>query len=183
MPNHDASPFYRFQGRRFIALFLVFAVYTAWYVGPGYFGQLSRLEGYSLLQERGFYSGDEALAAIKSLEPQGRRLKFLALIFDIPYMILQTLVFEAAIAFGILQMRLSSRYWQWLFILPIGFLLSDVLEDSVLALLLSTEQMVFARFAGVLTGLKFAVFIPAIIVSLGMFVVAALAVGKRKLTR
>jgi hypothetical protein len=175
-----SSPFYRFQGWRFVALFLVFTLYTAWYVGPGYFGQLTHLEGYSLLQARGFYTGAEAKAAIAGLSAEGRRLKYLALIFDVPYMILQALVFEAGIAFGILQARLSSRYWQWLFVLPIGFLLADVLEDSALALLLSTDHIVFGAAAGVFTAIKFFVFIPAIIVSIVMLLLGVFASLRRK---
>jgi len=182
MTPHQTSPFYRFQGRRFIALVIVFALYTAWYVGPGYFGQLTRLDEYSLLQARGFYSGTEALAAIQSLNAEGKKLKYLALLFDVPYMILQALVFEAAIAFGILQMRLTSRFWQWFFILPIGFLLMDIFEDSCLALLLSTEQAVFGSLAGIFTALKFCVFIAAIIVSIFMFIGGVLARIKRGLS-
>lgn len=168
-PNR--SPFYKFQGWRFAALFLVFILYSAWYFGPGYFGQLSRIEGYSLLQERGFYTGAEALAAIEGLNDEGRRLKFLALIFDVPYLILQALLFEAAIAFGILQARLAHRFWQWLFILPLGFLLADALEDSALALLLSTTQSIFGAAAGLLTLLKFMMFSLAAIASLVLFII------------
>lgn len=176
----NPSPFYRFQGWRFVGLFVVFALYTAWYVGPGYFGQLTRLDGYSLLQARGFYTGVDAQVAVESLTAEGRRLKYLALIFDIPYMILQALVFEAAIAFGILQARLTSRYWQWLFILPIGFLLADVMEDSLLALLLSTGHIAFGTLAGFLTALKFIIFIPAIFASFTMLIIGAFAwLGRR----
>lgn len=182
MTPQQASPFYRFQGWRFIALVIVFALYTAWYVGPGYFGQLTRLEGYSLLQARGFYSGAEALEAIHSLNAEEVKLKYFALLFDVPYMILQALVLEAAIAFGILQMRLTSRVWQWLFILPIGFLLMDVFEDSFLALLLSTQQALFGGLAGVFTALKFCVFIPAIILSILMFIGGVFAGVKRRLS-
>jgi hypothetical protein len=175
-----SSPFYRFQGWRFIALFAVFSLYTAWFVGPGYFGQLSRLEGYSLLQARGLYSGEAALTAIQTLSADGVRLKYLALIFDVPYMILQALVFEAAIAFGILKMRLTASYWQGLFILPILFLLADAFEDSSLALLLSTEQMIFGTFAGIFTAIKFCAFTPAIIISLIMVGGGFFAIIKRK---
>ena len=173
------SPFYQFQGGRFIALLIVFSLYTAWYIGPGYFGQLSRLTGYEMLQERGFYSGAEALATLASLSAEGRKLKFLALVFDVPYMILQALVFEAAIAFGLLQMHLSARRWQWLFLLPIGFLVADMLEDSALALTLSTGHLLFGTLAGIMTGLKFLVFIPGIIVSLLMAVGGIFAALRR----
>lgn len=178
-----SSPFYRFQGWRFLALFIVFALYTAWFVGPGYFGQLSALDAYTPLQERGFYTGAEALAAITSLSDEEIRIKYLALIFDVPYMVMQALVFEAAIAFGILQMRLSARFWQWLFILPIGFLLADVMEDSLLALLLATQKSLFGSLAGVMTAVKFTVFIPAIFASLFMLLGGAVAVLKRRLKR
>ena len=175
------SPFYRFQGWRFIVLLIIFFVYTAWFVGPGYFGQLAGLPDYSALQERGFYTGAEALAAVNTLTEKGIRTKYLALIFDLPYMILQALVFEAAIAFGILQMRLGARFWQWLFILPIGFLLADIFEDSGLLLLLSTRIALFGSIAGVMTFLKFCFFIPAIFISVGLLIGGGLAMLKRRL--
>jgi len=55
-----------------------------------------------------------------------------------------------------------------LFILPIGFLLVDFLEDSFIALTLSTSSIFLGTIAGFMTALKFAVFIPAIVVSLIM---------------
>jgi len=142
--------------------------YTLWYTGPGFFGQMSSLPGYSSLQEMGFYSGATAVETLGSLDAEGRKLKYLALIFDVPYMILQALVFEAFIAFGIRHITLKSPKWNLLFILPIGFLLVDFLEDSFIALTLSTGSTVLGSIAGLLTALKFAVFIPAIFVSMIM---------------
>jgi len=140
MNDYGSSPFHRFQGWRILALFAVFAAYTLWYTGPGFFGQMSSMSGYSSLQE--------------------------TLIFDVPYMILQALVFEAFIAFGMRHIKPKNPKWNLLFILPIGFLLVDFLEDSFIALTLSTSSIFLGTIAGFMTALKFAVFIPAIVVSL-----------------
>ena len=96
-----ASPFHRFRGWRILALFAVFIAYTLWYTGSGFFGQMSSMPGYSSLQEMGFYSGATAVKTLGGLDAAGRKTKFLALVFDVPYMILQALVFEAFIAFGL----------------------------------------------------------------------------------
>jgi hypothetical protein len=165
MTDYKNSPFHRFQGRQILALFAVFAIYTLWYIGPGYFGQMRAMPGYSSLQEMGFYSGDTAVEVLGSLDASGRKTKLLALIFDVPYMILQSLVFEAFIAFGIRHMKLQNPKWSLLFILPIGFLLADFFEDSLLALTLTTGSTVLGDIAGLMTALKFLFFIPAIIAS------------------
>lgn len=168
MTDYAHSPFHRFQGWRIIALCAVFLAYTLWYIGPGFFGQMASLPGYSSLQEMGFYSGATAVETLCLLDAQGRKLKLLALIFDVPYMILQALVFEAFIAFGIRHLKPKSPKWNLLFILPIGFLLADFLEDSFIALTLTTGSTALGSIAGMMTALKFAVFIPAILVSLIM---------------
>ena len=161
-------PFHRFQGWQIWALIAVFTAYTLWYIGPGYFGQMLRIPGHISLQEKGFYSGAEAVETLSRLDGQGRKTKLLALIFDVPYMILQALVFEALIAFGMRHIKPNNPKWNLLFILPIGFLLVDFLEDSFIALTLTTGSGVLGTIAGLLTALKFAIFIPAIFVSLVM---------------
>ena len=168
MTDYANSPFHRFQGWRIIALCAVFLAYTLWYIGPGFFGQMASLPGYSSLQEMGFYSGATAVETLCLLDAQGRKLKLLALIFDVPYMILQALVFEAFIAFGIRHLKPKSPKWNLLFILPIGFLLIDFFEDSFIALTLTTGSTALGTIAGIMTALKFAIFIPAIIISLIM---------------
>lgn len=168
MNNIASSPFHRFQGWRFLALFIVFALYTSWYVGPGFFGDMLRIPGHISLQEKGFYTGVEAVDILGRLDEQGRKAKFLALIFDVPYMFLQALLFEACIAFGLRHMRPKNPKWNLLFILPIGFLLTDFAEDSLIALTLTTGSMALGSTAGVMTALKFTTFIPGIIVSLIM---------------
>jgi len=162
------SPFHRFQGKSILALVAVFLAYTLWYVGPGFFGQMKSIPGHSSLQEMGFYSGTTAVEILASLDEKGRKTKFLALIFDVPYMILQALVFEAFIAFGIRHVKPKSPKWNLLFILPIAFLLVDFFEDSFIALTLTTGSSALGTIAGLMTALKFAIFIPAIIVSLIM---------------
>ena len=162
------SPFHRFQGLQIWGLIAVFAVYTLWYIGPGYFGDLTRLTSHMSLQESGFYTGAEAVERLGQLDEAGRKTKFLALIFDVPYMILQALVFEALIAFGMRHMKPKNLKWNLLFILPMGFLLADFAEDSFIALTMTTGSTLLGTIAGFMTALKFAVFIPAIIVSLIM---------------
>ena len=151
-----------------MALIAVFAAYTLWYVGPGFFGDMLRLPGHISLQEKGFYSGAEAVEILGRLDAAGQKTKLLALIFDVPYMILQALVFEACIAFGLRHMPLKNPKWNLLFILPIGFLLADFAEDSFLALTLTTGSTALGTIAGFMTALKFITFIPGIIVSLVM---------------
>ena len=168
MNDYNSSPFHRFQGGRIWALIAVFVVYTLWYIGPGYFGQMTRLPGHTSLQEMGFYSGDRAVDVLGRLDVSGRRTKFLALIFDVPYMILQALVFEALIAFGMRHLKPRNPKWNLLFILPIAFLLIDFLEDSFIALTMTTGSETLGTLAGLMTALKFVVFIPAIIISLFM---------------
>ena len=168
MSNPTSSPFHKFQGSRLIGLLVVFVAYTAWYVGPGFFGDMLRLPGHISLQEKGFYTGVEAVEILGRLDEAGRKTKFLALIFDVPYMILQALVFEALIAFGMRHMKPKNPKWNLLFILPIGFLLADFAEDSFLALTLTTGSSWLGTIAGFMTALKFATFIPAIILSLIM---------------
>lgn len=151
-----------------LILIAIFVAYTLWYVGPGFFGDLTRLAGHTSLQESGFYTGAEAVERLGKLDGAGRKTKFLALIFDVPYMILQALVFEAFIAFGMRHIKPKDPKWNLLFILPIGFLLVDFAEDSFIALTMTTGSTVFGTIAGFMTALKFAIFIPAIIVALLM---------------
>jgi len=174
------SPFHRFQGWRILALFVVFMTYTLWYTGPGFFGQISSMPGYSSLQEMGFYSGTTAVETLRSLDVAGRKTKLLALIFDVPYMILQALLFEAFIAFGMRHIKPKSPKWNLLFILPIGFLLADFLEDSFIALTLTTGSVGLGTVAGFMTVLKFMVFIPTIFVSLIMGIGGLMAWHKHR---
>lgn len=166
--NFQASPFHRFRGWQIWALLCVFVLYTLWYVGPGYFGQMTRISGHISLQESGFYSGASAVDILGRLDGEGRKVKYLALIFDIPYMIMQALVFEAFIAFGFRHIDPKNPKWQLLFALPLAFLLVDFAEDSLIALTLATGSQVTGTIAGYMTSLKFIIFIPAIPISLIM---------------
>lgn len=179
MTDYGASPFHRFQGWRILVLCAVFVAYTAWYIWPGYFGQMRSISDYSSLQEMGFYTGTTAVETLGSLDAAGRKTKLLALIFDVPYMILQALVFEASIAFGIRHLKPKNPKWNLLFILPIGFLLADFFEDSFIALTLTTGSTILGTIAGFMTALKFTFFIPAIIVSLLMAITGLIMWVKR----
>lgn len=172
----------RFTGWRLIALIVVFFAYTLWFTGPGPFGQLIDLAEYNSLQERGFYTGAEAMAAIEGLSADGRRVKYTALGLDLIYMVLQTWVFEALIAFGLTALGLMSSRWRWLLLAPMGFLLFDFLEDSFLALLLATSSEFVGSLAGIFTLLKFAFFLPLSVISIGLAIAgtAASLLRKRK---
>ena len=61
---------------------------------------MTRIDGHVSLQGRGFYSGATAVEILGRLDAAGQKAKYLALIFDVPYMIMQALVFEGLIAFG-----------------------------------------------------------------------------------
>lgn len=158
----------RFAGWRFFALLAVFGVYTIWFVGPGPFGDLTRIEGYSPLQTRGFYTGAEAVGALESLSTEARRIKFTALGFDLIYMVLQMWVFEAIIAFGLSSLGLMASRWRWLLLAPVGFLLFDFLENGFLALTWVTSSETIGGLAGIFTLLKFAIFIPLAFASIGL---------------
>ena len=177
-----AHNYHRFTGWRLIALLVIFAIYTIWFTTSGPFGDLTRLEDYSYLQGRGFYSGAEAVVAAESLSPADRAIKLKALGFDLIYMVLQTWVFEAVMAFGLTALGLMSSRWRWLLILPMGFLLFDFLEDSFLALVLMTSSELIGSFAGVFTLMKFVFFIPLGVISawLGIAGIVATVLRNRK---
>jgi len=166
MVTSNNSLFNRFYGWRLLAFIVVFMAYTLWFTGPGYFGQMTRISGHISLQESGFYSGATAVDILGKLDETGRKTKYLALIFDVPYMIMQALVFEGLIAFGLRHVKPKSPKWNALFILPIAFLLADFAEDSFIALTLATGLEALGTIAGLMTALKFLTFIPAILVSL-----------------
>ncbi len=173
-PQLSLAPFDRFQGWRFIALVFVFSVYTFWFTGPGPFGQLAALAPETPLQAQGFYSGDFAVDVLSKLDSAGRKTKYLALIFDVPYMIMQALVFEAAITFSLLKMPKISAKTKLLYLFPIGFLLADVLENSLLALTLASDSVAIGTLAGYVTALKFTIFMPAIVVAISCLLIGAI---------
>jgi len=182
MDTDQISPFHRFYGWRLLALIIVFMVYTLWFTGPGYFGQMTRIPGHISLQESGFYSGATAVDILGKLDVAGRKIKYLSLIFDVPYMIMQALVFEGLMAFGIRHIRPKNPKWNLVFILPIAFLLADFAEDSFIALTLASGSEILGTIAGLMTALKFLTFIPAIFISLLMAIGGIAAWMKRRNT-
>lgn len=178
MTGHN---YQRFTGGRMIALLVIFTAYTLWFTTIGPFGELTRLENYTYLQGRVFYSGADALAAIENLTAEGRRLKFTELGFDLIYMVLQTWVFEAVIAFGLTALGLMTSRWRWLLILPMGFLVFDFLEDSFLTLLMTTSSELVGGFAGAFTLMKFVFFVPLVFISIALGIAGIVAIILRKL--
>ena len=175
-----AHNYERFQGWRLIALLVVFIAYTLWFIGPGPFGDLTSIEGYESLQARGFYTGAEAVAAIETLSAETRAIKFKALGFDLIYMVLQTWVFEAVIAFGLITLGWMSSPWRWILLAPMGFLLFDFLEGSFLALVMVTSSEWIGSFAGGFTLMKFVFFIPLILLSIGLGIAGIVTIFLRK---
>ena len=160
------APFERFQGPRFFILFGIFALYTLWYTLIGPYARLIGLAPGMPLQAQGFYTGAYAVEVLSQLDLAGRNAAYIAYLFNVPYMIMQALVFEAVIVFGLKARRLSGPKWHLLLILPLAFLIFDFLEDSFLALTLATKSEILGSFAGVFTALKFTAFIPSIFISL-----------------
>jgi hypothetical protein len=95
-------------------------------------------------------------------------------------MVLQTWVFEAVIAFGLTALGLMATRWRWLLIAPMGFLLFDFLEDSFLALVMTTSSELIGSFAGVFTLMKFVFFVPLVFLSLGLGMAGIVAILLRK---
>ena len=172
--------YHHFTGWRLIVLLVIFSVYTGWFTTIGPFGELTRLDNYDYLQGRWFYTGSDAVIAIEGLNAEGRRLKYTALGFDLVYMILQTWVFEALIAFGLAGMGLMASKWRWILLAPMGFLLFDFLEDSALALVMTTSSELIGSFAGGFTLMKFVFFVPLVFISLGIGVVGLVTKILRK---
>ena len=164
--DYSQSPFHKFMGWRTLALIALMMAYSTWYVTLGPYSVLETLAPGLPLEERGFYTGAQAVETFSQLDASGRKAKYISLVFDIPNMILAALVFEALIAFGIRRLPLKSPVWPLLFFLPIVFLLTDFAEDSFLALTLATGSEVLGSIAGVLTVLKFFTYLAAAITGL-----------------
>jgi len=179
MIDYKNSPFHRFFGWHILVLAVVFSAYTLWYTGPGPFGRLASLAPGMPMQEQFFYTGQQAVDIYAGLDEQGRKTTLLALLLDLPFMILFSLLAEALIAFGIRRMSLGGK-WNLLFVLPIAFLLCDFGEDSFLALTLTSGNTILGSIAGVFTAMKFVTFTAAIIAAIGMSALGLLAFLRRK---
>lgn len=181
--DYSNSPFHRFQGWHILILLTVTFAYTYWFVVIGPFSKLATLAPGLPLEERGFYTGAQAVEALSGLGAEGTRAKFISLACDVPYMILTALSLEALIAFGIRRLNFTNVKWNFLFILPIAFLLFDFAEDSFLALTLATDSTLLGSIAGILTPLKLAAVIPATIIAVVMGVTGLIAWGVQSLRR
>ena len=164
--SQNLTPFTRFQNRWFFVLLVIYIAYSLWFIGPGPFGQLASLGAGIPLEERGYYTGAFAVETLSALSPEGRKAKYISLLFDIPYIIMTALVLEAMTAFGLIATGRERSKWAALLALPMIFLVVDVLEDSALALTLASGSEVFGTLAGLLTPLKFLVFSVATLVAL-----------------
>ena len=155
--DYQNAPHHRFFGWQIVALIAVAIAYTMWFVGPGPYGQLADLAPGMPMEEKVLYSGADAVSVLSGLDNAGRRTKLTSLLFDIPYMILNMLVFEALIAFGIRRMSLKGS-WALLFTAPLAFLFADLLENGLLAATLLTGNTIMGWLAGVFAGIKFLTF-------------------------
>lgn len=156
--EYETSPFHRFFGWKIAVLFIVTACYGFWHSNIGPYADLANLAPGLPLEERGFYTGQEAVTSLSDLNVSGQRTKLWALVLDIPNFILLAFLMEALIAFGIRRLKLIRPIWNLLFVFPILFLLVDFAEDSFVALTLVTLSEGFGSVAGVLTVAKFGVF-------------------------
>ncbi len=142
--------------------------YSFWYVFVGPYSELAGLAPGMPLEQRGFYTGADAVAVLSGLDDVGTRKKYISLLFDLPYMILWALLFEALIGFGIRRMKKTKPIWGLLFFLPIAFLLTDFAEDSFLALTLATNSQLLGSIAGIMTALKVFTYMAASLTALAM---------------
>ena len=162
------SPFHRFQGWRILALIAVTALYSYWFAVIGPYAQLEGLAQGMPLEGHFSYSGAFAVDTLGQLDEAGPRAKLFSLLCDVPYMILNALVFEALIGFGIRRLNLIRPVWTLLFVLPIAFLLCDFAEDAFLALTVVSGSPITGTLAGIATPLKFITFIGASLAGLAM---------------
>lgn len=179
------TPFHRFQGFRLLALVIVTLGYSFWFTAFGPFGKLAALAPGMPLEEAFHYSGAHAVSVLGGLDEAGRRMKYLSLACDVPFMILSTLMAEGLIAFGLRHLGLMGGKWRLLFVWPLAFLVFDFLEDSFLALTLATGSEALGTVAGIMTPLKMMTFVPAMILALffGLSGLAMWLSGKSKLTK
>ncbi len=164
--TYESSPFHKFMGWKIWALLGVTLIYSIWFTTVGPYGALSGLAVGMPLEGQVYYSGAAAVEVLSQLDENGRAIKLLSLVCDIPFMILWALVFEAMIGFGIRRMSLNKPQWSLLFVLPIAFLLTDFAEDSFLALTLVTQSEILGSIAGVMTFTKLLAFTAAALTGL-----------------
>lgn len=162
------SHYHKITGYRILILVVVTMGYASWFSTLGPYGQLSGLAPGLPLEERGFYTGAQAVDALSQLDVRGRSLKLISLMCDLPNMILSALMFGALIGFGIRRLGLVRPGWNALFVLPTAFFVADLAEDCFLALTVFTGSEILGLIAGVMTALKFLTYIPAALLGLGL---------------
>ena len=149
-----------------MALVAVTMLYSYWFAVIGPFSKLAALAPGLPLESQFSYSGQYAVETLAQLDEAGERAKLSSLFFDLPYMVLNALMFEALIAFGIRRLNLIKPIWSFLFILPLAFLMFDFAEDAFLALTVVTGSELTGTLAGLATPAKFVTFIGAIVSAL-----------------
>jgi len=177
--------FHKFQGFRLLALIVITMGYSYWFTVHGPFGKLTALAPGMPLEAAMHYSGAHAVSVLGSLDEAGRKMKYISLLCDVPYMVLSALMAEGLIAFGLRHLGLMGRKWRLLFIVPLAFLMFDFLEDSFLALTLASGSEIFGTIAGIMTPLKMLTFVPAMILAvfLSLSGFAVWLAGKSKFTK
>jgi len=166
----NLAPFERFQGRRLFALIIVFLIYALWYFKYGPYADLLSLSEDLTLQTKLFYSGQcaesvfDPIAALKK-----EKIVYIAYLFDVPLMIMLALIMEGFLVSGLKSANKAHTKWTLCLIFPIAYLLFDFLEDSFLALTLVTLQWGYGTLASIFTLLKFAAFVPGLVIALAWF--------------
>lgn len=170
------------RGWSLFVTFVILIAYSAWFAGPGYFGQLAALAPGMPLQSAFFYSGDHAVNVLGGVDPAAHKTVYLAYLFDLPYMILNALVLQGLIAFGAHQMRWKSGFTKACLFFPIAFLVFDIAEDSSLALTLASGSEAIGSLAGIFTLLKMTTFIIGTVLGLIALIGGCIAyiMGRRK---
>lgn len=177
--------FHKFQGLRLLTLIVVTMAYTYWFTVHGPYSKLAALGPGLPLEGAMYYSGAHAVSVLGSLDAAGRKMKYFSLAGDVPFMILQALLLEGLIAFGLRHLGLMGARWRLLFFAPLAFLMFDFLEDSFLALTLASGSEALGTLAGLMTPMKMATYTAASILAL-VLSVSGLAVwlaGKSKFTK
>jgi len=157
------------RGWALVAAFIFMVVYTLWFVGPGYFGQLGALSPDLPLQSAFFYSGEHAVTTLGDIDPEDRKIAYLAYLFDLPFMWISTVVFTSFIALGIKALNLKNWFGKLALLMPALFLFFDISEDSLLAITLASGSEVTGAVAGFATLLK--------MIAFGVSNLAAIAFG------
>lgn len=172
--------FYKVSAWGLLAVLAALIAYSIWYTGPGPYGQYAALAPQGPMQEVGFYPGAQAVETLAALNAEARQAKYIALAFDLPYMLLNMLFFGGLMALGLKLMNRQGTRWEGLLLLPMLFFDADLLEDICLALTLANGSELTGTLAGIFTALKFLFFMASALIALCLFIAGLVMWIRRK---